>query len=321
MKHIPHYDCIELYCRVIAKVEGYKSLDVFKEYDFLQRVISDSENGQYIDALNDAIRSELSKIKAEAQQNKKIVKYSKISENLIYELGRSARTRLPFKISNSDLQALLLFLDCKDYKPHISEPVTGIPLNRETMLIDTKWMLYHFEEQQQDSTGEILNEPCILRARLQFDLFNRVVIHSPSTKLLKPEEYIGRYEVYNDQFLLMQLVTKATNSKRLRIEIMIGKNDNGADLLVGQFHNLDDSIYSGTLLLVREPEGSCVIPKLVPISEKNATGDIPEYVWKYFRNKRMNQLRSPKEIFHSARLATWMLSKEKANQKQSDLIY
>lgn len=189
------------------------------------------------------------------------------------------------------------------------------------MLIDTKWMLYHFEEQQQDSTGEILNEPCILRARLQFDLFNRVVIHSPSTKLLKPEEYIGRYEVYNDQFLLMQLVTKATNSKRLRIEIMIGKNDNGADLLVGQFHNLDDSIYSGTLLLVREPEGSCVIPKLVPISEKNATGDIPEYVWKYFRNKRMNQLRSPKEIFHSARLATWMLSKEKANQKQSDLIY
>jgi hypothetical protein len=318
MLHIPHYDCVELYCRIVAKVEGHVSLNVFKEHDTLKTAIDNSEDGAYINALNDAIKSELNRIKKEALENKRIVKHSSIRENLIYELGRSARTKYPFMISNKDLQALLLYLGNADYKPYSIDTgaSTGVPLRRESMFADTKWVLYHRDEQDSDKIGKVKTQPSILKATLQFDLFNRVTILSPSTKLPKPEKYIGRYEIYNDQFLLMQLVTKATNSKRLRIEIMIGRNDNEGDLLVGQFHNLDDSIYSGTLLLEREPENVCTVPILVPFSKKGDTDEIPDYVWKYFRNKRMNQLRSPKQVYHSARLITWMIAKEQALQEQ-----
>jgi hypothetical protein len=309
MFHLHHYECLELYCRIISKVEGDTPLSEFKNYQFLEDKINASKNLVYTRSITDQINKCLYQKRIgldEVQQ----LSIPVLGKKTFYELASSVRLKHPFLISESDLKAFSKYLDNPEYTIHKIPANQGIPSKREWRLIGTKWTLYHFEEKMFKVNSQDPGEPFVSISSVEFDLFNRVKIQSPTTKNSKPEDYLGRYQILNEQFLLLELVTKEGNLKRLRIEVLIGKYDD-FDLVLGQYHNLDNSIYSGTLILIKELQNSIRIPKHVSFSSEEATEEVPDFVLRYLKDKRMNQLRSPREVFTADNLIRWMSLKEK----------
>lgn len=147
-------------------------------------------------------------------------------------------------------------------------------------------------------------------------MFGRVSIDSYSTHYNQPECYHGNYQFYGSSAYLTFDLKTESNEKLLRMEIAIGKNSKLVELALGQYHNIDGAIYSGTVIMLpmKDKFKDKFSPAFIPVQEVDQHSEIPKYVWQYLENKHLNRIRVKFDIFSPTKLITWM--KEKRDSRK-----
>ncbi len=79
------------------------------------------------------------------------------------------------------------------------------------------------------------------------------------------------------------------------------------EIALGQYHNVDDTIYSGTVILEKSKQRGFMKPRFF----QKGDPQINESLWEYFEDKHKNRIRVKKGIKSIKELQSWMNAKRK----------
>lgn len=299
--HLDQWEAIELFIRLTdaykktnpKSLKPRKSISGPLSYSDLTSTLAEFESKD----ICEAVALQIFKYKKDGGKRDK-------GASEFYNLSRHIRLKEPHCMS---LQA---FNRCKNYiedhlenasifDPKILEMWT--PSKKLLKYFGTNWWIYTYEE--------IENQPGIVRGLMSINDFNRVSIINLNVETGLPETYVGRAKIFQTEYLVFDLKTAESNEKNLQIKLFIGSSqgDNLISLGLGEYHNIHDRIYSGTIMIERvsginiEEFESHFFKQ----SEKTKTNPVPTHAWKYFSDKRQNRIRIPHGITNVDQFNKW----------------
>ena len=186
--------------------------------------------------------------------------------------------------------------------------------NKELSLGDTNWWFYHYDDfglsvDKEKSTG-------IVRGIVRFEQFGKVTLESISHVDNVLEFYHGTYESYDSgKYLIFRLRTAGENGRNLHIMMSIGDGDHFS-LAIGIYHNINESHYSGTILM-EELKSSKKGRKKAEFLLKDtpAYNDLPEYVRDFFSERSNNLIKAPVGKTNVAEFKKWLSDKKSTRRK------
>jgi len=290
-------EAVELFCRILIKYEKELTQTSFNDLKVLNKYLDQAERVSYCEKINSAII--------------KFTEEKDFGGKVFYELSRNIRYEEVFTASGSTIDVLEKYLA----DPHYYIPRTEIkkwtPSVKKMNYEGTKWAIYAFDELVKiEENNNLSITPVVNRGLLLFKPFGKVEITSYNIKTQALEKYSGEFHLYGDgRYFLFDLKTDDAAEKNLKLEFFIG-SDNVVSIALGQYHNIDGAIYSGTVIIVNETSNS----KEIPIGCYNSAVEeekilISDYIWEYFSDKRFNNLRVPGKINTIPELAAWLKSK------------
>lgn len=317
---IPYSEALNLYCLLMCKyqtAEGIMftdekapnkpekqivsrkwSMKDLTDFTLLEEILEASSYIHYVEAVS---------TKMFGASNKK----------LLYELGLKIRNKQPVSLSEYQMNLIKKYL--ADSKLIIrTENVVDFELTeKQKVYQNTEWVVYFYDEIKSVKEDIVCLSTGITRALVRLGMFGKVEIDSYSTYYDQPECYHGNYHFYGSSAYLTFDLRTESNEKLLRMELAIGKNSKLVELALGQYHNIDGAIYSGTVIMLPLKGGAReeFSPAFIPAIEASNHPEIPNFVWQYLEEKNLNRIRVKFDIFSSSRLITWM--KEKRNGRKS----
>lgn len=155
----------------------------------------------------------------------------------------------------------------------------------------------------------------ITRALVSLNTFARAEITNYSSVDRKTEVYKGKYEIYEDKYLRLELTISGTFGKDLTILVYVGKNDPKAiDLVLGLYHNIDEEhMYTGTVILqrIQSSDNEKPEPKFVNKDNLDDRKLIDEKIWTYLSNKSQNRIRVKPGIITMDKFSVWLQRQNK----------
>lgn len=170
-----------------------------------------------------------------------------------------------------------------------------------------RWWLYFYEE--------INHSPGIVRAVMTLKPFSKAIIDSLKGDSGDKEFYTGKYHMSGTDAKYMRMfLTLDTKEKDLHMLFYIGSDV--PQLALGQYNDMDGAIYSGTAIIQKTEGAGYRSAAFFPFQERSSK--IPDYIWQYFEDKRLNRLRVPSEITDVKKLKSWLDLQQKKRTKAQD---
>lgn len=284
---IQHWDAVELFCLVVSKFKG-QSIKLYydnKTLDSALSYYSVIENGQRLS--QDTIGT----------------------VNTISNVVRMIRMREPIVITKNEYDRFIEYLS----------PLEGVPIQKletvwepkyKTTLLRGRWWFYCYDNIDQS--------PGITRSVLYLNAFSKAALDSLKTITGAKQRYTGSYHMYGDQATYMMLMMRIDELKANDLHALFYMGSERPELALGQYHNVEISIYSGTAIIEPALKRGPLVAKFFPFREKNNhSNEINDHIWAYFEKKRLNTLRVPAGIVNEKKLEIW-LDNKKANRDKLD---
>lgn len=333
-----HSDATELLCRVVCKYNSSLDKNDSKRIFKKDVTINSLKNSfkDYIDLI-DALSSE-TKCDEIAKVIFKAHKANAHGSKSIYNLSKCVRSKEAFTYGSNVINMLTEYINAKLdkedklYIPKCTPAETWAPDKKTNLYEDTIWNLFYWDERvksQEDST----KEQGIVNAYLVLKQFGKAEIYNWNVDKDCQEFYTGYFHFFQKgEYIILELQTG--DEKHLNMEIYLG-SEGLVEMALGQWHNINSTIYSGTLMITRmaeKIEDNPFSPFFISQSElektKNAkknksesdleksldekdgvARELPSYVINYFKDKRLNSLRV-KAINKVNTLVLWISEKE-----------
>jgi len=292
---LSQWEAIEIYCRIVAKAEGLPET-AFRD------------NASIVEALrrygtedkSTAFMKDIHKRPVDAT-GKKFFKGK--YENLMYGLSSAILQGKPVVQNSTLLNAISEYLNAGlpedeqvDIMPERHRELKPFaPNDNQRKLENTRWWLYYHEvyEGDQRSSG-------LVRAILQLLPFGKARITNTQlsddfTEL--KEVYTGRYEMYssNEDYIRMQFKLEKTGKHDLTIVVYVGTSDR-ATIVLGHYHNLSRTLYSGPILLQRIKKQGRLKPQFFKRSDEEDLQEIDQEIWEFFRDKSRRRTSVPNMV-------------------------
>lgn len=287
---IQHWDAVELFCLIISKIEG-KRIEHYHNYEILQKALDYYSNTEI------AQKASISSLK---------------TTNTLSGLVRRIRTKEPVVLTKSEYNTISNYIGQENPVALQELNITWTPKNKASLFLG-RWWLYSYDE--------LNGEAGIVRSVIYFKPFNKAVVDSLRNNIGSKQRYVGKYHMYGSDatYMIIAMRTEETIEKDLHMLFYIGAEV--PTLSIGQYHNVDGTIFSGTAVIQRSTGRGHTIPKFFPFKDKSADQDtIPSYIWEYFKEKCLNILRVPASITNEEKFIKWLKMKrnnDDNNNKES----
>ncbi len=308
---LTHWEAVELFCRIMKrydeqkvesskshegavtrpakrakkteKIFNYRSEQVLKDY--LEKASHDSFKKEVSDKISD-----------------------KYSSKIFFPLSMAVRSREPYMPSDDHLTKIFEYLGDPAFKlseQNYRRTETWKPDKKKEYFENTVWRLYTFDEDTLTDENHSLKIPVLNQAILKFNSFSKIEVKVLTAGQI--ENYVGEFHMFgNLSYLILKLRT-IVGQKYLRFEFYVGQDQLVPLLAMGQYHNIADTIYSGTAIIVKETKHLNLKPAIFNKAKDEAK--IPDYIWQYFETKSLNRLRTPAKINRPQELSAWLIAK------------
>ncbi len=319
---LTQWQAIELFCKVVCKYENLKDQDSFEKKqppnnpikiedfrsnDFLLQTLRRYENPAHFRDFGEIYM-------------KKIAEKAGISRyypKTLYELSREIRYSIPIVRTIDEISLLLIFIDENPRRIPYRVLEAWSPSDKQRMFEGTRWWLYHYEEYIDPFTSK--PQPGISRAIVSMKEFAKLTIDNIDASGGEPgrkEKYKGQYSIYKGskgEYLLLECWLADSHEKDLHILIYIGNDElKSGEIALGQYHNVNNTIYSGTVIMEKvRQQGS-----LKPAFFKNRDKSVPTVYWDFFEDKHKNRIRVKSGIKLKETLKTWIEEKRYQAQRR-----
>jgi hypothetical protein len=284
---IQHWDAVELVAHIICKLEQ-KNIKEFHDYDVLQKYL------EFYSNIEQAKAASISSLD---------------TTNTLSNLIRMIRTKEPVTITKKELTAIEKYIGEENKVPVQLLDVIWRPKSKATLFIG-RWWLYSYDE--------IDSEPCIVRSVMTLRPFNKAIIDSLQNDTGNKQRYVGKYHIYgiNANYMNIILHTEETEEKDLQMLFYVGSEI--PEIALGQYHNVEGTIYSGTAVIERALTRGSTTAKYFKFKDNTEQSEIPTYIWDYFKDKHLNSLRVPAFITSEEKFVKWLeFHKAKRNPEQA----
>jgi len=289
---ISHWNAIELFCRVVCKYEKQGEIADFQKNGRLKTAL---DNYKHVTECERVTR-EIFGYKT-SDKGRDAAKRTKS----FYEFGRKIRYSFPVVMEGEELTGYLKYVNLTETQIHKKKLEEWEPSDKQRLFEGTTWLLYYFHRGDKNDGPESRGEVgSVARAVLRFHPFAKAEIIG----FEEDECYEGTFEMYDkeEKFISFEMKMKTVHKKDLRMLIYIG---NGIPkLALGQFRNVGEGIYSGTIMMESVPAEKAKDAE-AGYFDQNGFKDLPEHVKKYFSDKKNNMLRVPLGISSLSQFEKW----------------
>jgi hypothetical protein len=303
--HLTQWEAVEIFCKIISKYEDIP-LDDFQENNLLIATLTKYEKL--------SLSTEFSKrcFEPMAKKEGSTVYYPKA----LYDLTHNIRYSEPFTPSASLLILLLKYIGESNTLTTFNLLKEWVPNDKQRTFENTVWHLYYYEEYTEFANGHCVSG--VSRAIVRLLPFGKLQIDNIDVSHGEPgndEQYRGKFSIYGGKkgnYLLLEARMGSAAEKDLHVLVYIGVGElKQGDIALGEYHNVNDSIYSGTAI-IEKMGGSASLE-----SQFFRYGDtqIDALFWQYFTDKRQNRIRVKSGINNKKALQKWMKSKQDVTKK------
>lgn len=311
-------DAAELFCNIVRKYEQslqensnklQKNQTAEKDVDeltFLEEALNLYSNVKSAIPVGMAIFNEkqpkTSKIKREKTNQK------------FYTFVKKIQLKEPVSLPHAYLVEFLKYLgltaaEITEYIHENTRSLENWKLKpKEKKIQKSYWWIYFYDE---DQSGQ----PGITRSLLSFQLFGKAKIINYESESNTLETYVGKYDIYEKDYLKLEMKLGVAREKNLSMLICLGPGDN-VHFALGMFFNVHGKVYSGTMVAKKlSPEETNAIivndagenngwgyvssrnnnlnkiedkVKFFPATERS--DEIGESIWNFFKDKKSSLL-------------------------------
>lgn len=314
---LTHWEAVELFCRLMKR---HQEEEVEKSKSSGSTVNRPAKRKNKIEPLS-YYRSELVLKeyleKASHDDFKKEIstKISKPDIKIFFPLSMAVRNREPYMPQDGHLIKIFEYLGDPSFQlsqQNYKRTETWKPDKKKENFEITVWKLFMFDEELITTDDHSSKIAVLNQAVLKFKSFSRIEVEILTAGQV--ENYIGEFYMFgNLSYLILKLRT-IVGQKYLRFEFYVGQDQSVPLLAMGQYHNIADTIYSGTAIIIRETNDLDLKPVIFDKSQDEAK--VPDYIWQYFETKSLNRLRTPAKINRPLELSAWLLSKKNIGNKE-----
>lgn len=309
---LSQWQAIELFCKVITKYENILAeekklkivpikMDDFSSNEFLLQMLRKYENPVYYRPFGEVYIRKIASLEG-------ITRYY---PKTLYELSHEIRFSIPIVKSMDELSLLLIFIgernNFMEYKPLNM----WIPSERLRRFENTRWWLYYFEDYFDPQTQSF--QQGITRACVYFKSFAKLEIQDIDASKGEPgrlEKYTGQYSIHGGLkgvHLLLEGNMGVNLARDLHILLHIGDDElRPGEIAIGQFHNVQSSIYSGTVIMEKYSQRGSIKPEFFKFGDKR----IDPVYWRFFYKENKNRIRSEAGIKSKESLNLWLDKKD-----------
>ncbi len=309
--YLHRWEAIELFCKAISKYEAERKPDNPKDKWKQEFTLEDFKANS---AIIDAFRKYTNKVFYNDFTNKA---FAGANSKLLYNLVLWIKASRPIILSETELTELLRYIGERNTLDRYNNIMPQELSSTQRAFENTQWWLYNYDDYE-DESGKVVEG--ITRAVVYLNPYARVEIANYKPVDRKVEVYKGKYEIYESEYLRLELTIKATFGKDLTILAHIGENEpHEIDLILGQFHNIDhDHIYSGTIILQRTQSVTREKPRFFNKANPEDVKLIDDRFWTYFSNKFQNRIRVKHGIYTMDKFSVWL--KKQNNKRKSTCV-
>ncbi len=308
---LSQWEAIEIYCRMVAKLEGL-SEKVFQDNTAIEEALSRYNTPQKSKAFIEAAEAQI----AETDANVPHI-FGGQHLGLMYELSRNIKHGYAVILSTKDLGHISKYLNFTkadsefvNIMPQEYRAVKGFsPNNKQRKFENTRWWLYYYEDY-----GGSIKRIGVVRAILHLLPFGKAKITNIQfNDKLKPlkEVYTGGFEMYpyNNEYMRLQLRLEKTGEKDLTLLVCVGLSTT-AYVILGQYFNLSQYLYSGTVLLERVNAPGGLKPKFFERSDQIDYKQINPVIWQLFEAETNNRISVTNTVFDFDSLGRFLDARE-----------
>lgn len=223
----------------------------------------------------------------------------------IYEICRKIRNNEPIIISDEDFQNYTRYIGKGlNIGEYLSAWVHNI---KQSSFENTKWKIYYYSE-----TSEVQG---ICRGIVTFHQWQKVEVKSFNAENKATETYSGRCTIFGQGGRFMQIDLKLDPNKERDLHIILYLGSGATNFALGQYHNYDESVYSGTVIMKLMSTKDDDEPDFIDFKTAASLDEFKLYLIDYFRNKRLNYFKVPRNINSEQKIINWLKLKKKNNSK------
>ncbi|NID13501.1 hypothetical protein [Fibrivirga algicola] len=318
---LSQWKAIELFCKVVCKYEilqkeggnnsGLNKQTSLKVSDFqnnnlLLQTLRKYESPNYYRPFGDIYMKQIAEKEGISRHYPKA----------LYDLSLEIRFSEPVVRTLDELLLLLIFIGERSSLTNFTALEEWRPSDRQRKFENSRWWLYYYEQYvDPENQTEVVG---LTRAVVHLKPFAELVINNIDASEGLPGKlgtYNGQYSIYGrtGKHLLLQGRLGNDQARDLHILLHIGDEEfDAGEIALGQFHNVNDTIYSGTIILEKVSQRGSLRPAFFEAGDSQ----IDSVYWDFFKEKHKNRIRVKSDMKSKGKLRVWIDKKRRKEENK-----